>query len=168
MKIHVLIKNTLFTGGRKETFRHAHELARRGHDVTIWTCQNPKIGWMDVQVPVREFHLDELERLPAADICLFERPRFAAPLLRAKVGIPVHFCQGYEGAAIDSRIGAIWKAEGLVRGLPEMWNQWQRRRMIERGYQLPTVKIAVHQHLCDLIARRFGQQAYLVPNSLPA
>src|SRR6516165_914664 len=43
MKIHVFVGNTRFTGGRQELFRHANALARRGHEVTVWTEANPHI-----------------------------------------------------------------------------------------------------------------------------
>jgi glycosyltransferase involved in cell wall biosynthesis len=167
MKIQLVVKNTKFTGGRQEMFRHANELARRGHDVAIWVTGTPQLDWMPMQVPVQRLRRRSFRDLPPADICLFERPRFARPLWRARRGIPVHFCQGFEGTDVENRIAAIRARRGLVRGLPELWNLWRRRRQIDQGYATPTVKIVLHHHLRELIARRYGQAAYFVPYGLP-
>ena len=167
MKIQLVVKSTKFTGGRQEIFRHANKLARRGHDVTIWVTGNPQLDWMPMQVPVQRLRTRSFRELPPADICLFERPRFAQPLWRTRRGIPVHLCQGFEGTDVENRIAAIRARHGLVRGLPELWNLWCRKRQIDQGYATPTVKIVVHHHLRELIARRYGQAAYFVPYGLP-
>jgi glycosyltransferase involved in cell wall biosynthesis len=167
MKIQVVVKSTKFTGGRQELFRHADALAARGHDVIIWVAGCPRLEWMPVHVPVRRLAGPSFRRLPAADICLFERPRFARPLWRARRSIPVHFCQGFEGTDVENRIAAVRAGRGLFRGLPELWNLWRRKRQVDRGYATPTAKIVVHHHLRELIARRYGQGAYFVPYGLP-
>ena len=167
MKIQLVVKNTKFTGGRQEMFRHANELARRGHDVTVWVAGKPRLDWIAMQVPVLRLPSRSFRDLPPADICLFERPRFARPLWRAGRGIPVHFCQGFEGTDVENRIAAIRTRRGLVRGLPELWNLWRRKLQIDQGYATPTVKIVFHYHLRELIARRYGQAAYFVPYGLP-
>jgi len=167
MRIQVVVKSTKFTGGRQELFRHANALAARGHDVTIWVAGDPRLDWMPVEVPLQRLPGRSYRDLPAADLCLFERPRFARPLWQAGRAMPVHFCQGFEGTDIDNRIGAVRASHGMLRGLPELWNLWRRQRQIDQAYRLPTAKIAVHHHLRDLIAHRFGQQAYFVPYGLP-
>jgi len=167
MRIQVVVKSTKFTGGRQELFRHANALAQREHDVTIWVAGDPDIEWMPMHVPVRRLPDRSYRHLPQADLCLFERPRFAQPLWRAGRGIPVHFCQGFEGTDIENRMAAIRARRGLCRGLPELWNLWRRKRQIDRAYRLPTAKITVHHHLRDLIAERYGQSAYFVPYGLP-
>src|SRR5262249_56918519 len=99
--------------------------------------------------------------------CRSERPRCARRLLPARRGTPVHVCQGFEGTDVETRIASVRAGRGLLRGLPELWNLWRRRRQIDRGYGTPTAKIVVHHHLRDLIARRYGQGAYFVPYGLP-
>lgn len=165
MKIHVVVKSTKFTGGRQELFRHANALARRGHELAVWVVGDTHLDWIDMQVPLLRLPGGSWRDLPRADICLFERPRFARPLWRAGRGIAVHFCQGFEGTSVENRIAAI-RARGVVRNLPELWNLWWRKRQIDQAYRLPTAKIAVHHHLRELIARRFGQVAYFVPYGL--
>jgi glycosyltransferase involved in cell wall biosynthesis len=167
MKIQVVVKSTKFTGGRQELFRHAAALAGRGHDVTLWVAGDPRLPWMSLDVPIRRLSGRSCRSLPQSDLCLFERPRFARPLCRAGRGIAVHFCQGFEGTDIESRIAAVKAGRGLVRGLPQLWNLWRRKRLIDRAYALPTAKIVVHHHLRDLIEGRYGQMAYFVPYGLP-
>jgi glycosyltransferase involved in cell wall biosynthesis len=167
MRIQMVVKSTKFTGGRQELFRHANGLADRGHEVAIWVAGDPRLDWMPVEVPLRRLPERSYRDLPAADLCLFERPRFARPLWRARRGIPVHFCQGFEGTDIENRLATVRANRGLVRGLPELWNLWRRKRQIDGAYRLPTAKITVHHHLRDLIARRYGQQAHFVPYGLP-
>jgi glycosyltransferase involved in cell wall biosynthesis len=167
MKIQLIVKSTKFTGGRQELFRHANALAGRGHQVRIWVAGNPRVDWMAMRVPVQRLAARSYRHLPPADLCLFERPRFARPLWRARRGIPVHFCQGFEGTDVENRIASVRAKNGLLRGLPELWNLWRRKRQIDQGYATPTAKIVVHHHLRELIARRYRQAAYFVPYGLP-
>jgi glycosyltransferase involved in cell wall biosynthesis len=167
MKIHVFVGNTRFTGGRQELFRHANALARRGHEVTVWTQANPRIDWLEMEVPVRALARSAWHDVPPGDVCIFERPRLAHPLWRAGRGIPVHFCQGFEQTDVENRLRALLAERGLLRRLPQLWRLWRRQRKIERAYGLPTVKIAVHQHLREVLARRYNQAAYFVPCGLP-
>src|SRR5947209_4553528 len=134
MKINVVIKSTKFTGGRQELFRHGNALAERGHDVAVWVAGEPRLDWMTMDVPVRRLPGNSCRNLPVAELCLFERPRFARPLLRARSGLPVHFCQGFEGTALENRLAEFTKSPGLVRRLPELWSLWRRKRQIDRAY----------------------------------
>jgi glycosyltransferase involved in cell wall biosynthesis len=167
MKIHIFVGNTRFTGGRQELFRHANALARRGHDVTIWAEANPRIDWLEMDVPVRGWSARVWREVPRGDVCIFERPRLARPLWRADRGIPVHFCQGFEQTDVENRLHALLSDRGLLRRLPLLWKLWRRQRKIDQAYGLPTVKIAVHQHLREVLARRYKQAAYFVPCGLP-
>jgi glycosyltransferase involved in cell wall biosynthesis len=168
MRIHIFVGNTRFTGGRQELFRHANALARRGHEVMVWAQANPRVEWMQLEVPVRGFSGAALREVPPGDVCLFERPRLAFLLWRAGRGIPVHFCQGFEQNDVENRLRALLADPGLPPRLPQLWRLWRRRRQLDRAYGLPTVKIAVHQHLREILARRYNQAAYFVPCGLPA
>jgi glycosyltransferase involved in cell wall biosynthesis len=156
-----------FSGGRLAMFRHANELARRGHEVTVWTQdREPTLNWMELRVPVRSVALSRLPDISPVDICLFDRVRLASPLLDAKRGRVVHLCQGFEGTDSDLRIRSLWNERGLF-ALPSLGRLWQRRREIDRAYRLPTEKIVTHHHLGELLAQRFGQSAHFVPYGLP-
>jgi glycosyltransferase involved in cell wall biosynthesis len=164
MKIQMIDGSTRFSGGRRMLFLHANELVRRGHDVTLWVEQGPQVDWMSVDFPVRLLDRRPLARLPACDIFLFQRWRFARPVWRSRRGIPVHFCQGFEGTDAENRLAAV--LEHPWRNLFTVWKLWRRLRRLDRAYGAPTVKIVVHQPLRDLLAQRYQQAAYLVPYGL--
>jgi glycosyltransferase involved in cell wall biosynthesis len=164
MKIQLIDGSTRFSGGRRMLFLHANELVRRGHDVTLWVEKDPQFDWLPVSFSVRTLEGKSLKQLPPSDLCLFQRWRFARPVRRARRGIPVHFCQGFEGTDAENRLASAW--EDPWENLPELWKLWRRLRWLEKSYAAPTVKIVVHQPLRDLLAKRFGQSAYLVPYGL--
>jgi glycosyltransferase involved in cell wall biosynthesis len=165
MKIGIVCASLRFSGGRLVTLRHANELARRGHAVTVWTQDtDPVVDWMPLDVPVR--HAANLRALPDADIYLFDRVRLASPLSQAGIGRAAHFCQGFEGTDAELRIRRAWSERGLF-GLRTVWRQRGRRREIDSAYRLPTAKLVTHRHLGELIASRFGQPSFFVPYGLP-
>ena len=168
MRIHVVTTSTRFSGGRLALLRHADELGRRGHAVTVWvTSSAPRFGWMEPSVPVRQWRSRSWEGMPAAEVCLFDRPRLALPLWQARRGAVVHVCQGFEGTDAENRIAAVFASRARLRGLPELWRSWRRLCEIERAYVLPTAKIVTHRHLGELIARRYRQPSMFVPCGLP-
>lgn len=166
MKIGIVSASLRFSGGRLALLRHADELARRGHAVTVWTQdEETAVDWMPLGVPVR--HAADPRTLPAADVYLFDRIRLASPLLQAGVGRVAHFCQGFEGTDSELRIRRAWSERGVF-ALPTVWRQRGRRKEIDRAYRLPTAKLVTHRHLGELIARRFGQPSHFVPYGLPS
>ncbi len=168
MNVHFFTRATTFTGGRAVFFDHANALADRGHGVTVWIPGGGVVRWTDVRVPIRDLNSNGFAGLPAADVCLFERPGFAAPLCNAKKGVPVHFCQGFEGVDVDVRLARLAAAPVGWQRLREAWRLRRRRREIDRAYSLPAVKVVVQEHLRRVMSRRYGQPVFLVPNGLPA
>jgi glycosyltransferase involved in cell wall biosynthesis len=168
MRIHIATTSTRFSGGRLALLRHGNELGRRGHAVTVWvTSAAPGFGWMELSIPVRGWTNHSWVTMPAADVCLFDRPRLALPLWRARRGAVVHVCQGFEGTDAENRITAVFASRLRRGGLPELWRSWRRLREIDRAYSLPTAKIVTHRHLGELIARRYRQSSIFVPYGLP-
>jgi glycosyltransferase involved in cell wall biosynthesis len=164
MRIQIIDGSTRFSGGRRMLYLHANELVRRGHDVTLWVGKEPRIDWLKISFSLRCLEGGSLGRLPECDVCLFQRWRFARQVWHAARGIPVHFCQGYEGTDAENRI-----AQALVqpwRNLPLLVKLWRRLRRLHQAYATATVKIVVHQPLRDLLARRYQQSAYFVPYGL--
>src|SRR5262249_16335573 len=98
MRISFFSTSLKFSGGRMTMFRHANELACRGHEVSLWIhTVLSKIDWMEFHVPVQHFTRASLGTLPAAHLCIFDRVRLAPLLYRAGLGKVVHLCQGFEG-----------------------------------------------------------------------
>jgi glycosyltransferase involved in cell wall biosynthesis len=169
MRIHIFAASVRFSGGRQVLFGHVNELARRGHDVALWIdAPEPRIDWMSLNVPMHSLAQVSLRQLPSCDVALFDRPRLARPLWRQRHAPVVHFCQGYERLDVDNRLTELLRDNRRWRRLPELWKLWRKRREIEQAYRTPTIKIVVHAPLRDLLARLYGQLAYLVPNGLPA
>jgi glycosyltransferase involved in cell wall biosynthesis len=168
MKIHFFTNDSSFTGGRLVLFAHANALAERGHEVSVRVPGGASVTWMDVCVPMHDLDATGYAGLPAADVCLFERRRFARPLCQARRGVPVHFCQGFEGVDVDVRLARLVASPGGWLRVRERWNLWRRRHAIDRDYALPTVKIVVQEHLREHLTRRYRQPVYVVPNGLPA
>lgn len=166
MKLHFFTNAVTFTGGRLILFRHANALARRGHSVHIWVPGGGRVDWMAVDVPLGDLEAVGYRGLPAADIALFERRRFARPLCQARREIPVHFCQGFEGVDVEVRLQRLNTLAGWLR-CGERWHLWRRRRDIDRDYALPTIKIVVQDHLRAQLERRYRQAVHVVPNGLP-
>ncbi|OAI45869.1 hypothetical protein AYO44_02405 [Planctomycetaceae bacterium SCGC AG-212-F19] len=165
MKIQIIDGSTRFSGGRRMLFLHANELVRRGHDVTLWVEQERPVDWMRLEFPVQFLDRKPLGALPGADLFLFQRWRFARPVCRARRGIPVHFCQGFEGIDAENRLAKVM--EHPWRHLVRIWKLKRRLRRLDRAYHMPTAKIVVHQPLRDLLMERYQQAAYLVPYGLP-
>jgi glycosyltransferase involved in cell wall biosynthesis len=168
MKIHLFTNDTSFTGGRLILFGHANALAERGHEVTVCVPGGGAVSWMDVRVPILDLDATGYAGLPAADACVFERRRFARPLCQAGWGMPVHFCQGFEGVDVDVRLARLASDPSGWLRVGDRWRLWRRRRVIDRDYALPTVKIVVQEHLREHLVQRYHQPVYLVPNGLPA
>jgi glycosyltransferase involved in cell wall biosynthesis len=169
MKIHFVMASTRFTGGRQEMIRHGVSLFERGHAVIFWVQESTRrLDWINVQVPIRQIPTEGLAQLPLADVCIFDRVRLAAPLLKANRGKVAHLCQGFEGTDLDCKLAERRRKKGFLGSLPGLFSAWKRRREIDRAYALPTAKIATHRPLVELLARRFGQQAWFVPCGLPS
>jgi glycosyltransferase involved in cell wall biosynthesis len=138
---------------------------RRGHDVTIWICNNTEIDWMEIRARCESVGDRPFSRLPRADVCIVDRHGLAAAVQRAGIGITAHICQGFDGTDAQIRLSEALRKGPL--GWLEAWKQWRRLRQIDRAYRLPTAKLVVHPHLAGLIRRRYGQESHLVPNGLP-
>ena len=164
MNLQIVDGSTQFSGGRRILFQHANELLRRGHQVALWVEKGPAVKWMTVDFPVRVLPRGGVRRLPECDICLFQRWRFARPVCRARRGIPVHFCQAFEGIDAENRIAHLLARPG--RNVLALVKLWRRLRHLDRAYSCPTIKVVVHQPLRSLLAHRYRQEAYLVPNGL--
>lgn len=164
VKIHMIDGSTVFSGGRRMLFLHANELVRRGHQVTLWVEKDAAVDWMPVDFPVQLLPSSGIRRLPKCDICLFERWRFARPVLQARLGTSVHFCQGFEGTDADNRI--VQLRANPLRNAISLFKLVRRLRRLDRAYSLPTAKIVVHGPLRDLLAQRYGQTAHFVPYGL--
>lgn len=135
MRITYLLEAAPLCGGVKAVLEHAHGLAARGHRVCI-VASGPPPDWYRVRVEYRHVPALAPDALPISDVVVGTYWTTVRPAVEARRGIPVHFCQGYEG------------------DFPE---NAPARSAIEATYRLPAAKVTIRPHLRALIEARFGQ-----------
>lgn len=126
-------------GGVKVALENANWLHRRGHQVTVVSRSGPP-AWMRIECAFQKVPDFRAENLPDGDVIVgtFWTTVPWAAAGGPQKGVPVHFCQGYEG---DN---------------PEFA---PHRARIEAVYQLPGVRhVTISPHLTTLLRERFGRQ----------
>jgi hypothetical protein len=127
-------------GGVKVALEDANWLSQRGHQVTIVSRSGPP-AWMKLDCEFQQVEDFRPEHLPDGDIVIgtfWSTVPWAASAGPQK-GIPIHFCQGYEGdnpenAAVQDRIEAVYRLPGVHH-------------------------ITISPHLTSLLRDRFGIRA---------
>ncbi len=130
-------------GGVKVALEDANWLQRRGHQVTVLSKSGPP-AWMQIECAFRRVPDFRPENLPPGDVVIgtFWTTVPWAACAGADKGVPIHFCQGYEGdfpehAALRDRIEAV--------------------------YRLPRVHhVTIAPYLTKLLRDRFGVDAHEV------
>ncbi len=126
-------------GGHRDIFEHLNRLAARGHEVSLYTLDDPP-DWFPLCVPVHSFvDYDELARalaeLDAIKVATWWMT--AAPVWRASVvrGIPVYFVQDIETSYYPDHEHARHAVLDSYR--PEFRymtiSAWNRERLRELG-----------------------------------
>jgi glycosyltransferase involved in cell wall biosynthesis len=134
-------------GGVKVALEDANWLQQQGHEVTVVSRSGPP-AWLPLRcrfLQVRDFHSSHL---PAGDVLLatFWTTMPWAVSAGPEHGVPVHFCQGYEGDAAD---------------------QAALRDRIEAAYRLPGLHhLTITPHLTRLLRDRFGLAATELPYTI--
>jgi glycosyltransferase involved in cell wall biosynthesis len=135
MRVVFLLESAELWGGVKTVFQDAAGLAARGHHVVV-LCKGAAPDWIEPGCEFRTVPDFAAAHVPAADVVVgtyWTTVPFAAAAGR---GVPVHYCQGYEG---DN---------------PECA---PHRAAIAAIYADPNVaKVTISPHLARLLAARFG------------
>lgn len=130
-------------GGVKVALEDANWLQRRGHQVTVVSRSGPP-AWLRLECAFQRVADFRPENLPDGDVVVgtfWTTVPFAAAAGPTK-GVPVHFCQGYEG---DNPEFAAHRAR------------------IEAVYRLPGVRhVTISPHLSRLLRERFGRTPHEV------
>lgn len=124
-------------GGIKVALEDANWLQRRGHQVTVVSRSGPP-NWLSLECGFRRVQDFRPEHLPDGDVVIgtfWTTVPWAASAGPGK-GVPVHFCQGYEG---------------------DMPENAPLRDRIEAVYRLPRMNhVTIAPHLTELLQTRFG------------
>ncbi|MBL8756087.1 MAG: glycosyltransferase [Planctomycetes bacterium] len=130
-------------GGVKVALEDANWLHRRGHQVTV-VSRSKAPDWMRLECPFVQVSDFRPEHLPDGDVIVgtFWTTVPWSASAGASKGVPVHFCQGYEGdtpenAALRDRIESIYRLPGVHH-------------------------VTISSHLTQLLRDRFGIQAHQV------
>lgn len=134
-------------GGVKVALEDANWLHRNGHQVTVLSRSGPP-SWMRLECTFQRVQDFRPEHLPDADVVIgtfWTTVPWAASAGPGK-GVPVHYCQGYEG---DNQENAAL------------------RDRIEAVYRLPGVRhVTISSNLTQLLRQRFGIDATQIPYTI--
>jgi L-malate glycosyltransferase len=152
-----LLEDTALFGGTKVALHQANLMARRGHEVTVVSA-GPLPDWYPVEARFLQLRAPLAAaappaQLPRADVTVATFWTTLAPAVAAAAAVPgtarrgevVHFCQGFEASYTHNR---------------------GEHPAILAAYALPLPALAVSPHLAELLRRRFGRPARVVPQPL--
>jgi len=145
MRIVYLLEGTETWGGVQVVLHHANGLIQLGHTVLVLS-KGPAPSWFPLKAEFRQVPAFTAEAIPPADYVVGTDWRTISATVEARHGLPVHFCQGYEGDFYPHGDATV--------------------KEIEAVYRLPTLKVTIRPHLKELIESRFGQPCYDVGNGI--
>ena len=139
LRVVYVTEGTGVGGGHRDIFEHLNRLAERGHEVSLYTLDEPP-DWFDLRVPVHTFEdygelLDALAPLDAIKVATWWNT--AEPVWEASVlhGIPVYFVQDIETSYYPDDERAAHPVLASYR--PEFRymtiSTWNRERLRELG-----------------------------------
>jgi GT2 family glycosyltransferase len=139
LRVIYVTEDTGVGGGHRDVFEHLNRLLARGHQVELWTLDDPP-DWFDLKAPVRSFeeYADLVEALtPVRAIKVATWWNTAAPVWQASVvaGIPVYFVQDIETSyypdspELQSAVLASYQHEFRYMTI----SSWNRDRLRELG-----------------------------------
>lgn len=141
LRVVYVTKDTIVGGGHRVVFEHLNGLARRGHEVQLWTLGGPP-DWFDLQCPVRSFPnyralVQELGPLEAVKVATWWETADAVWRASVLTGIPVYFVQDIETSYY--RDAPQTRQEVLNSYRPEFryltTSSWNAERLRELGLQ---------------------------------
>jgi glycosyltransferase involved in cell wall biosynthesis len=149
--VHYVFEETSLFGGNKVPLHQANLLARRGHDVTVFSFSPPP-DWYPVECRYEQlaapFGAVPLRR-PRADVTVATFWTTIAPAAATVAasggGEVAHYCQGFEASYTHNQ--------------PE-------HAAIRAAYARPLPALAVSPHLIALLREEFGRPARLLPPAL--
>ncbi len=100
LRVIYVTEGTGVGGGHRDIFEHLNRLLDRGHDVELWTLDDPP-DWFELHAPVRTFDnyaqlASELEPIEAIKVATWWNTAHSVWLASIRNGIPVYFVQDIE------------------------------------------------------------------------
>jgi glycosyltransferase involved in cell wall biosynthesis len=156
MRIVYLLEGTEICGGVKVVLEHANGLLRLGHHVTVLSKGRAPV-WFSLRAAFQQVSAFTADVIPLADYIIGTYCTTVLPAVQAKRGLPVHFCQGYEGDLYHE--GEKYEGDLYPEGEKVV-------KLIEAVYRLPALKVTIRPHLKALIEARFGQPCHDVGSGI--
>jgi len=144
MRVTFVLEDTALFGGVKIVLQHAELLHRRGHWVRVVSPGEPA-RWFSGKVPFVRLPALDPACLPPADVTVATYWTTIAPVSACPAGEKVHYCQGYEGS---------------------FTHNLEQHPDIERAYRAAIPAFGLAPQLVELVRKRFGRPARLVPPPL--
>lgn len=144
MRITYVTQDTDLWGGIGVVFQQLELLSEAGHDAFLTTPAG-KPDWYDLKVPLHRIERLDASLIPSADIIVATSWRTIKPVVDSGKGIPVHLCQGYEGAYKE-----------LLHS----------KAVIDEGYSYKIPKLTVSPHLDKLLIDGFHAKTYFIGQML--
>jgi GT2 family glycosyltransferase len=163
VQIIYVMEETTVGGGPRLVFEHLNRLAARGHDVALWTLDDPP-DWFELHCPVRsfpDFDALETELAPVHAIKVATWWKTAATVWRASVvhGRGVYYVQDIETSYYaddpDARYAVLASYRPELAYVTE--SGWNREQLAELGLDaelvLPGIDHSVFHHRAELERR---------------
>ena len=144
MKIAYLLEDTPMFGGVKVVLQQANLLAARGHDVSVVTPGKAP-DWFPLKARLVQAPGLDPKDIPEADVTVATYWTTIPRAVAGASGEVAHYCQGFEGIYTHNQ---------------------DEHGAIEQAYSHHVPAMAVSSHLAELLARRFGRPARVVPQPL--
>lgn len=170
MKIVYFIKRISVSGGVKVLFQHLQLLRERDIEAELVTLKDEFLNFFGGNVKhykkIEPSHFD-------GDLCIATKSSDVLALFSAGIDkkMPIcHFIQGDEIGELESRISRlldhdVYSLKFLGR-LFKAVKYSRRKKLFEKAFQLPTVKMAVSGHLCKLVQERFQEECFEISNGI--
>lgn len=144
LNITYLLETTRLWGGTKIVFEQVNRLLEMGHNVKV-VSKDGQPDWFNLKTEVLQVADFKGRNIPKSDLVIGTYFTTVRDAHDCGIGIPVHFCQGYEGDQ------------------PELKNYIG---LIDFVYSLNTVKLTITKALKDMIENKFKQKCYLISNGI--
>jgi glycosyltransferase involved in cell wall biosynthesis len=170
MKIIYFVNRISVSGGVKVLFQHLQLLRARGIEAELVTLKDDFLNIFGDNV--RHFKKIEPSNFDG-NLCVATKPSDILALFNAGIDrkMPIcHFIQGDEIGELETRISTLLDYEvyslKVLGRLFKAVKYFRRKKLFEKAFRLPTVKMAVSKHLCKLVQERFQEDCFEISNGI--
>jgi len=175
MKITFLTPPDSLSGGLKVVATYAHQLQRRGHEVSLVSASRPQPAWRELVSALARGRLGH--RLELAKSQQGHLSRCGVPMKTLECAGPITARDVPDG---DIVVATWWETAVWAHALPaskgarlhlvqgyETWADTRREDEVKAALRLPNTKVAISAALCQELAQHVGAlDMTVVPNGI--